>query len=252
MTTTLDFLKPVDAQKTPVAETLIAIADTKLVLGNWHITCVQNGKSLPDFAALLAMSASAFGHARALYDHLATFGLEFAYLERGRGADAIHALAALDAAPRDWQDFVAAIYLADQATWLQAARYLAHADRTLAGLARRIGEETYFHLKYATGWAQEFARDPATAVRARDALLRRYRQALAWFPALPGDAEAAARREAFAKAAQEFLDIVEQGGELPTAADTSIHGSEAPLRRRQPLPAGLYERVRFKDPDAAP
>jgi len=252
MTTTLDFLDPVETQKRPLAEALIAIADTKLVLGNWHVVCLNNGKSLPDYAALLAMAASAFGHARALYDHLATFGLEYAELERGRGAAAIHSLGVLDAAPGDWQDFVVTAYLADQASWLQAARYLSHPERTLAGLARRIGEETYFHLKYATGWAAEFAREPASAQRARDALLRRYRQALAWFPVNDGDAQAAGRRQAFAEAAQKLLDILGQGGELPSAADTTIHAGDTPLRRRAPLPERLYERVRFKDADAAP
>jgi len=248
--TTQDILDTVDASRRPLAASLVALADTKLVLGNWHTTCVLNAKSLPDYSALLAMGGAAFGHARALYDYLTAFGLEYALLERGRDAGAIHSQAVLDAPPEDWQDFVVTVYLADQICWLQAERYLSHPDRTLSGLARRIGEETYFHLKYATGWAAEFARDEASARRARDALLRRYPAALAWFPG--DDGHAPAQRQACAKAAQDLLDILGQGGELGERADTQVHAADAPWRRRRPLPGRLYELVRFKDLEAVP
>ena len=32
--------------------------------------------------------------------------------------------------------------------------FLNHEDRAVAGIAKKIGEETYFHLKYAQGWFQ--------------------------------------------------------------------------------------------------
>ena len=41
---------------------LLALADTKLVLGNWYAECVMNGRSLPDFAAILGMCTSNYGH----------------------------------------------------------------------------------------------------------------------------------------------------------------------------------------------
>lgn len=252
MSATLDILAPVAVEARPIATSLLAIADTKLVLGNWHVLCLHNAKSLPDHAALLAMASASFGHARALYEYLGGHGLEYPLLERGRGADAIHAQALLDAPPRNWQDFVISAYLADQATWLQASRYLAHPDRLLAGLARRIGEETYFHLKYAEGWAREFARDPAIAVRARDFLLQRYPHALAWFPEDAGDPSTGDCRQAFVAAAQSMLAHLGAGGELPTTADQGIHAPAAPLLRQRPLPDGLYEQVRFKDPEAVP
>ena len=53
---------------------LLAIADTRLVLGNWYAECVMNGRSLPDFAAILGMCTSNYGHTRAIYQFLAAHG----------------------------------------------------------------------------------------------------------------------------------------------------------------------------------
>lgn len=248
-----DFVERAHNATPAEAEVLLAIADTKLVLGNWYIACLFNGKSLPDYAALLSMTGASFGHARALYNYLSALGPSYTWLERGRGADAIHSLGMLDKAPSHWQDFVATLYLAEQATWLRASYFLDHDDRTLSALARRIGEESYFHLKYATGWAQELANTPDIAARTRDALLARYAHALAWFPAGPGK-DIGGRDDALAleKAAREFLDLLGLGDEPLPLADHHVHPADGPLTRQQPLPAGLYERVRFKDSDAAP
>lgn len=252
LASTRDFLAPVALPDRPLVERLIAIADTKLVLGNWHLVCLHNAKSLPDYAALLAMASASFGHARALYDYLGGFGLDYALLERGRKADALHSQAMLDAPPDHWQDLVTTAHLADQAAWLQISRYLAHPDRILSGLARRIGEETYFHQKWVHGWLAQFARDGAAVTRTRDALLRRYPQGLAWFAPAAGETLAQEQRQLFVQAAQEVLERLGTGGALPSAADVAVHGPHAPLKRQVPVPDALYERIRFKDAEAVP
>lgn len=248
-----NFVERADTATSKEAEVLLAIADTKVVLGNWHIACLFNGKSLSDYAALLAMTGASFGHARGLYNYLSALGPSYTWLERGRGPEAIRSLGLLDEAPSHWQDFVVTLYLAEQATWICTSRFLNHTDHTLSTIARRIGEESYFHLKYATGWAYELAKDPQTATKAGDALLARYPRALAWFAA-GSEREVGAGDDALAleKAAREFLDLLGVGRELPADADHRIHPTTAPLTRQQPLPASLYERIRFKDPDAAP
>ena len=65
---------------------LFAVADSKLVLGNWYAECVMNGRSLPDFAALLGMCTANYGHTRAIYQYLAAHGHDYAHIERGRDA----------------------------------------------------------------------------------------------------------------------------------------------------------------------
>ena len=133
---------------------LLALADTKLVLGNWYAECVMNGRSLPDFAAILGMCTSNYGHTRAIYQYLAAHGHDYEHLERGRGPKEIHSANLLDKAPTGWEDFIVSTWLAELSTWMLASGFLNHEDRAVAGIAKKIGEETYFHLKYAQGWFQ--------------------------------------------------------------------------------------------------
>ena len=237
---------------------LLAIADTKLVLGNWYAVSVHNGKSLPDYAALLAIGGASFGHARALYQYLGNFGLGYSFLERGRSADDIRSMHLLDAPPKSWHDFIASTFLAEQATWLLASGFLSHQDRSLAGIARRIGEESYFHLKYASGWARVFATGDAGSFT--DALISRYRDAVGWFGAFGDDVlhQRGVRQSAFSDLRESFT---EETSKLLRLAEPSLSLPEPPITarreirpglRREPLPAKLFEIIRFRDPEAAP
>lgn len=237
---------------------LLAIADSKLVLGNWYAVCTHNGKSLPDYAALLAIGGASFGHARALYQYLGNFGLGYDFLERGRSAGDIRSMHLLDAAPKSWPDFIAGTFLAEQATWLLASGFLSHPDRALAGIAKRIGEESYFHLKYATGWARVFAAGDAKPFT--DAFLSRYSDAVGWFGSSDDDAlhEAGVRQSALADLCASF--VVESQKLLHIAAPllglpkSSVAATREvrPGLRQGPLPSKLFEVVRFRDPEAVP
>ena len=133
---------------------LLAIADTRLVLGNWYAECVMNGRSLPDFAAILGMCTSNYGHTRAIYQFLAAHGHDYAHLERGRDAAAICSMNILDEAP------TAGKILSSQpgSPSLRPGCWHPVSSNTktvqLPVSPRKIGEETYFHLKYAQGWFQ--------------------------------------------------------------------------------------------------
>ena len=133
---------------------LLAIADTKLVLGNWYAECTMNGRSLPDFAAILGMCTANYGHTRAIYQYLSAHGHDYDYLERGRGPEDICSSNLLDEAPTGWEDFIVSTWLAELSTWMLASGFLKHEDRAVAGITKKIGEETYFHLKYSQGWFQ--------------------------------------------------------------------------------------------------
>lgn len=237
-------------------EDILAIADTKLVLGNWYAISVHNGKSLPDYAALLAIGGASFGHARALYQYLGNYGIGYSFLERGRSADDIRSMELLDAPPQSWADFIAGTFLAEQATWLLASGFLSHPDRALAGICRRIGEESYFHLKYATGWARIFAAGDSRPFT--DAFLRRYPRAIAWFGSSANDllhesgirqSSFAELRGTFADEAEKLLKIASPKSVLPAGAPATAE-EYRPGRRSGPLPARLYEIVRLRDPEA--
>lgn len=235
---------------------LLAVADTKLVLGNWFNVCVNNGRSLPDFAALLGMAATSLGHARALYLYLVNFGHTYESLEQGRGAAQISSMNLLDAPPRSWEDFVASIFLAEQATWMLISGFVKHPDRALAGLAEKIGQETYFHLKYADGWAAIFAKSGGEAFI--EALGERYALALRWFGDTSQDAlhEAgqrnvplAALKESFTREVGKIVEIVGLDLELPADIDRGDDWRQE-SRRNGTLSQRLYEVIRFKDPEA--
>ena len=236
---------------------LLAVADTKLVLGNWFNLCVNNGRSLPDFAALLGMSATVLGHARSLYLYLVNFGHSYETLEQGRGAGEISSMNLLDAPPQSWEDFIASIYLAEQATWMLISGFVNHPDRALSGLAKKIGQETYFHLKYANGWAAIFAESGGKAFAA--ALEQRYPSALRWFDDTDADAlhEAGQRtvplatlKEGFANEIAKIVDTAGLKLKLPASVDPGDDWRPE-SRRNGVLSDRLYEVIRFKDPEAA-
>ena len=240
---------------------LLAIADTKLVLGNWYAECVMNGRSLPDFAGILGMCTVNYGHTRAIYQHLARHGHDYAGLERGRGPEEIHSMDLLDAAPTGWEDFIATIWFAELAAWQLISGYLGHTDRAIAGIARKVGQEAYFHLKYAQGWMHIIGEDADERARFIDALAARYPRALQWFGPHAADDpvfDAGERdmplqdiRAAFVGEAGKVGEYL--GGPSPEmpAAGAMPEDWRSDARRCGPLPAGLFEVVRFKDAELA-
>ena len=239
---------------------LLAIADTKLVLGNWYAECVMNGRSLPDFAAILGMCTANYGHTRAIYQYLAAHGHDYAHLERGRGPEEIHSMNLLDEAPAGWEDFIVGTWLAELSTWMLASGFLKHEDRAIAGLAKKIGEETYFHLKYSHGWLQIIGEGKKQTQILEKSFANRFPLALQWFGPARGkdpvhefgirDVPLRKLREAFVKeaaGAEKYL-----GSKL--AQDKTAKFAKdwrADARRFGAMPKGLFEVVRFKDPELA-
>lgn len=239
---------------------LLAIADTRLVLGNWYAECVMNGRSLPDFAAILGMCTANYGHARAVYQYLAAHGRGYVHLERGRGPEDIHAMNLLDEAPGDWEDFIVGTWLAELASWMLASGFLKHDDRVVSGLARKIGEETYFHLKYAHGWFRIIGESAPATRRFQKAYEKRYPLALSWFgPARAADpvfaaglrdVKLGALRRAFVKEAAGAAELL--GAPVSQKAPARVDKDwRRDARRVGPLPDGLFNVVRFKDAELA-
>jgi len=239
---------------------LLAVADTKLVLGNWYAECVMNGRSLPDFAAILGMCTANYGHTRAIFQYLTAHGRDYVHLERGRGPDGIHSMNLLDEAPADWEDFMVATWLAELASWMMISGFLGHADRAIAGLAKKIGQETYYHLKYADGWRRVIGEGKAEAARFQKHFERRYPLALQWFGPVNAadevykaglrDMDIRKIREAFARESAKGKESLKRPLKL---AKSVKFGNDwrSEARRTGPLPRGLFDVIRFKDPDLA-
>lgn len=239
---------------------LLAVADTKLVLGNWYGECVMNGRSLPDFAALLGMCTANYGHTRAIYQYLAAHGHDYVHLERGRGPEEIRSMNLLDKPPVGWEDFLVSIWLAELATWMLMSGYLHNEDRAVAGLAKKVGEETYFHLKYCDGWMGIIGEGKKEVERFVRDFDKRYPLALQWFGSANAKDpvhEAGLRDMPVSKLREAFIrEVAKAGDKVGTAikAPKSVKmpkGWRVDARRDGPLPKGLFEVVRFKDPGLA-
>jgi len=239
---------------------LLAIADTRLVLGNWYAECVMNGRSLPDFAAILGMCTSNYGHTRAIYQYLAAHGHDYSHLERGRGAEEIRSMNLLDEAPTGWEDFIVATWLTELSTWLMASGFLKHEDRAIAGIAKKIGQETYFHLKYSQGWFQVIGEGKTQANLFQKAFAKRYPLALQWFGPASGkdpvhatgirDIPLKKLRTAFIKEAAGAEKLLNAKlTQEKSVKFTKDWRSDA--RRFGPMPDGLFEVIRFKDAEIA-
>ena len=239
---------------------LLAIADTKLVLGNWYAECVMNGRSLPDFAAILGMCTANYGHTRAIYQYLAAHGHDYDHLERGRGPEEMCSANLLDEAPSGWEDFIVSTWLTELSTWMMASGFLTHEDRAVAGIAKKIGQETYFHLKYSQGWFQIIGEGKKQTSLFQKAYAHRFPLALHWFgPARGNDAvhDVGIRDVPLKKLRDAFIKEAE-GAEKLLGADLTQEKSikfakdwRGDARRFGSMPDGLFEVVRFKDAELA-
>ncbi|GAA4539177.1 Phenylacetic acid catabolic protein [Pseudonocardia xishanensis] len=242
-----------------LADELLCVADTKLVMGNWLAETVMNGRSLPDYAAMLGMCTTSFGQTRALYQFLAPGYEAYSRLERGRDRDEICSMNLLDAPPRNWEDQVLTIWLAERATWTMMSGFLDHPDRRVAALARKIGEEAYFHLKYASGWFRLLVEEDESRAALEQVYDARLPLAADWFG--PTDLEdplhAAGERAVTPEQLRTsfLVDVaveLKSFGMVASAALTPPSGDwRDDARRRGPLPEGLFEVIRFKDPALA-
>lgn len=218
---------------TALADTLLVLADTKLVLGNCCVATVFNGRSVGDFATLLAIAGTSFGAARSLYRLLEDYGLDYSWLERGRGPDAIASMDLLDSPPKSWADLMVTICLVESAVGA-ATRLLQGGNRRLAVQAGMLSKDGAFHERYCLGWIKVLASHERDELQV--ALRERVPLTLRWLAMSGDDATEAINRLAAAA-----------GVAVPTAAAPPLIDWDMRRRRAGALPPGLWELVRFKE-----
>lgn len=220
-------------------DTLLRLADTKLVLGSICIATVFNGRSLGDFATLLAIAGTALGATRSIYRLLVDPGEEFNWLERGRNAAQIASADILDSAPESWADLMTTIFLTEAASATVSRQLETSSDRLLANQARMISRDNAFHMAYCLGWLKTVAEHQPASVRA--AVSMRMPLAVRWIEQC-----AVEEKAQFLSSVEPLLDLAGQAPPDPPAVPKEWNQK---LGRAQPLPASLWEIVRFKDAD---
>jgi 1,2-phenylacetyl-CoA epoxidase catalytic subunit len=141
-----------------------------------------------------------------------------------------------------------------------ASGFLKHEDRAIAGISKKIGEETYFHLKYAQGWFQIIGDGKKQTDLFQKAFAKRFPLALQWFgPANAKDPvyDAGLRDVPLKKLRAAFINEA-------AAAEKHLHAKlkqdktvkfakdwRRDARRLGSMPDSLFEIIRFKDPEIA-
>lgn len=222
---------------TPLAPALLSLADTKLVLANICIKTVFNGRSIGDFATLLAVAGTSLGTTRSIYRWLEGQGESYVRLERGRSADEIASSDLLDAPPASWVDLMATIFIAEAATSAIATRKKDQADAYLSNQLRMLGHDSAFHMTYALGWLKVTSEQDREGLCA--SMRDRFPLAMRWVRSC--DERAA---DAFTQSCQPVSDL--SGDPLPEATPRGSDWNSTLLRAGS-IPESLFEIVRFKD-----
>lgn len=221
-----------------IARPLLRLADTKLVLGNICSVAVFNGRSIADFATVLAQAGMSLGAARSIYLLLEEYGYDYHALERGRGSADIASMDALDEAPASWSDLMVTINLVESALLAAGGLLSEVADRRVVTQVRQMNKDGAFHQAYSLGWIKVLSVHEASDVAG--ALVRRLPKVLRWVAA-----HGPACSAAFEPALHRLASAV--GGPLNgDRAAVPPQWDEQRLRGAA-LPAGLWEIVRLKD-----
>lgn len=234
---------------------LYCIADAKLVLAGWYMLVLRNGRSIADFTSICAMMQGQYGHARAIYQHLGAFGVTREEVEWTRGAKDIRSPKMLDRPPQSWSDFIATVFMAEQAISTQLSAYKSiETDRTLARLAAKVLKESRFHLSYSIGWIKALRKNPASTID--DDAARRLVEAVDWWGGADQpdvlfsngyrDTEDSELRSRFLEAVGEIFDV-------PGALAAPAKSWQRSVRRNgnPGIPETLFEHIRFKNIELA-
>ncbi len=157
-----------------LAELIVATADDEFVIGFWDSEWTGIAPMLEEDVATSSVAQDEIGHARALYELLASLTDDDAdRIAFAREADAYRHAALLDHARGDWAFSVARRYLYETADSVRLAALSESAWAPLAQLATKMRREETYHRLHADAWLRRLADGPPAArQRLADALVR--------------------------------------------------------------------------------
>ena len=177
-----------DATRSALAELLLAVADDEFVIGFWDSEWTGIAPMLEEDVATSSIAQDEIGHARALYELLATLTDDdpdrIAY---GREPDGYRHAALLDHARGDWAFSVARRYLYETADAVRLTALASSSYEPLALLAGKMRREETYHLLHTDAWLRRLAGAPDVAERLADALRTLWPDAQEIFAPLAGE-----------------------------------------------------------------
>ena len=144
-----------------LAELLLSVADDEFVIGFWDSEWTGIAPMLEEDVATSSIAQDEIGHARALYELLATLtGDDADQIAFGREADAYRHAALLDHARGDWAFSVARRYLYETADAVRLEALARSSWEPLAQLAAKMRREETYHRMHADAWLRRLADGP--------------------------------------------------------------------------------------------
>ena len=174
-----------------LAELLLSVADDEFVIGFWDSEWTGIAPMLEEDVATSSIAQDEIGHARALYELLATLtGDDADRIAFGREADAYRHAALLDHARGDWAFSVARRYLYETADAVRLEALARSSWEPLAQLAGKMRREETYHRMHADAWLRRLADGPAEVKdRLGDSLTRLWPDAQEVFAPLAAEEE---------------------------------------------------------------
>lgn len=186
---------PESLARTATRDLVLALADTKRLLGYRYAEWMLGAPELETGIACSSMAQDEWGHARLLYALLREFGDDAEQLEHGRPGEAYHSMEVLDSAPASWPELVVLMALADEAITTQIEALRGSSHEGLRQRVEKVLEEEKFHSAHGAAWFNRLAGGTdASRSALTDAVDRVLEPTVAWFG--PASERARALQEA--------------------------------------------------------
>ncbi len=136
---------------------ILALADTKRLLGIRYSDWLLGAPSIEDGIACSGMAQDEWGHARLLYSLLKEWDEDPTPVEQDREPTAYANAPALDAPLAEWSEVVAAMYIVDGALSVSLEGLAEGGFEVAAGrVPKMLGEERY-HADLASAWLRRLS-----------------------------------------------------------------------------------------------
>jgi len=169
-----------DDVRAPLRDLVLALADSKRVLGLRYSDRMLGSPTLEAGIAASSMAQDEWGHARLTYALLGDLGDDPKALEHERPAAEYRSMDALDAGLEGWNGMIAASLLLDMALTAQYAALVESRYTPVRNRVQKLLDEEKFHFQYAAGWTRRIAQVPELRGPLAAELRRVLPQALRW------------------------------------------------------------------------
>jgi ring-1,2-phenylacetyl-CoA epoxidase subunit PaaC len=169
VTTSVELPPLAPATRDALAELLLAMADDEFVVGFWDSEWTGIAPMLEEDVAFSSLAQDEIGHARALYEMLASLtGGDADVIAFGRDADEYRHARLLDHPRTDWAFSIGRRWLYDTADAVRLESLAASSYQPLADLVGKMRREETYHLLHLDAWVRRLA---TSGPEARDRLV---------------------------------------------------------------------------------